>query len=219
MDFEYTTSPTFTSYSPAGASVTLFNSFLLLYGSPIGSSPAKLELIDVASADVCYSSSCPSTTPLYPSPNYVLNVGQLVFSPNAIVPGTGVSSLAMNLTLNGDIAFAPPPTIEIVTAAGTPVLFTGLDPGGASSYAYFQNADGTFSNTHHVLQNTTSTAFLTGVILDPPGALTLDILGFTSSDPNSFITAPVPEPGSAGLVLVTIIVAMLIRRLDSQIRI
>ena len=198
-DFEFTVSPNFTSYDPPGATASLFNSFILLYGTPLGSLPAKLELIDVVSADVCYSTTCPSTTPAYPQPNFVLNVGQLVFQPNAIVPGTGVSSAAIDLGLNGDITYIPPTTTTLISAHGNPVLFTGLDPGGASSYAYFRNADGTFSNTLHVLENTSATAFLTGVILDPPGVLTLDIIGFSSSDPNSFITAAVPEPATDAL--------------------
>jgi hypothetical protein len=81
-----------------------------------------------------------------------------------------------------------------VNAAGTPTLFTGLDPGGASSYVYFRNADGTYSQVLHVLQDTQSDASIEGVLLDPPGTLTLDVLGFTDTDPNAFVTPPIPEP-------------------------
>jgi hypothetical protein len=193
-DFEYDSNPTFTGFSPGTATVSMFLPFLLLYGSPVGSMPAKLELIDLASADVCYSLTCPATTPLYPQPNFTLTIGQLVFGPNNIVAGTGISSAAVNLAFTGDITYIPPTTTEFVNAAGTPTLFTGLDPGGASSYTYFRNADGTYSQVLHVLQNTQSDAFVEGVLLDPPGTLTLDVLGFTDTDPNAFVTPPIPEP-------------------------
>jgi hypothetical protein len=200
QDFEYTTNPAILSYSPGGAPVSLFTSFILLYGTPAGGGgPRKLELIDVANADACFSTTCPSTTTAYPQPNYVLTVGELLFTPNGIVAGTGVNSLNTDFPLTGNINSigGPPPGFNI-NADGMPVLFTGDDPGGLSSYAYFRNADGTVSTTLHVFSNTSGGAFLSGVILDPPATLTLDILGFTNLQPNSFVTGTVPEP-AAGL--------------------
>jgi hypothetical protein len=92
-------------------------------------------------------------------------------------------------------------------------VYTGEDPGGTSSYLYFVNADHTLSNVLHVMDGLPGNASLQGVLLDPPGTLTLDILGFTNPGPNSFVTPPVPEPatlpmfGGAGAVL-----AMMVRR-------
>lgn len=209
QDFEYTTNPAILSYSPGGAPVSLFSSFILLYGTPTGGGgPRKLELIDVANADACFSTTCPSTTTAYPQPNYVLTVGELLFTPNGIVAGTGVNSLNTDFPLTGNINSigGPPPGFSIA-AEGMPVLFTGDDPGGLSSYAYFRNADGTVSNTLHVFSNTSGGAFLSGVILDPPSTLTLDILGFTNLQPNSFVTATVPEP-AAGLPLMVSIAVL-----------
>ena len=77
QDFEYTVNSQFTGFNPSGATISLFNSSVLLYGTPTGSNPAKLEMINVSNADVCFSTTCPSSTPLYPQPNFVLNVGEL----------------------------------------------------------------------------------------------------------------------------------------------
>ena len=221
QDFEYTTNPAILSYSPGGAPVSLFTSFILLYGTPTGGGgPRKLELIDVANADACFSTTCPSTTTAYPQPNYVLTVGELLFTPNSIVSGTGVNSLNTDFPLTGNINTigGPPPGFNIA-ADGMPVLFTGDDPGGLSSYAYFRNADGTVSNTLHVFSNTSGGAFLSGVILDPPASLTLDILGFTNLQPNSFVTGTVPEPGtSLPVVAVIAIFAAAVRRRKSRQR-
>ena len=213
QDFEYTSNSTFTGYSPGGATVSLFNTFLLLYGTPIGlGSARKLELIDVSNADVCYSTSCPSTTALYPQPNYVLNVGQLLFTPNDIQSGTGVTTVNTDFPVVGNLntVGGPPPGVNI-SAEGMPVLYTGDDPGGTSSYAYFRNADGTVSNTLHVLRNTAGSAFLDGVILDPPGTLTLDILGFSNPTSNSFVT-PEPASGQLGSASIAILAAVFLRR-------
>jgi hypothetical protein len=200
-DFEYTSTPKFTSFSPAGATVSLFNDSLLLYGSPatLGGMPRELELFDVINADVCYSTTCPSTTPLYPQPNYVLSVGNIVFRPADILAGTGVDTVNTDFTVSGALfhGVGGLPTGESISANGLPVLYTGDDPGGASSYVYFLNEDGTISNTLHVLRNASGGAGVVGVILDPPQSLTLDILGFANPGPNSFITAPVPEPATA----------------------
>ncbi len=197
-DFEYTSTPAFTGYTPAGATVSLFNNFILLYGSPLGANPRKVELFDIINADVCYSTACPSTTTLYPQPNYVLSLGSIVFAPYDIIPGTGVNTVDSDFAVNGAL-FLGPPTGEAISAHGTPVLYTGEDPGGLSSYVFFRNADGTYSNTLHVLRNTSGGASLLGVILDPAGPLTLDILGFSNPNSNSFISAPVPEPSTVQL--------------------
>lgn len=205
--FEYTSTPTFTGYSPVSATVSLFSGFILLYGSPTGSMPAKLELFDLLNAGpICYSLTCPATTPLYPQPNFTLSIGQLGFGPNDIVAGTGISSASVNLAFTGDLTYAtlPPPPPQVVNAAGTPTLFTGLDPGGASSFVYFRNADGTVSQVLHVLKNTQSDALIDGVLLDPPGTLTLDVLGFTDTDPNAFVTPPLPEPRGAELAALSL---------------
>lgn len=221
QDFEYTAGPAILTYSPGGSPVSLFTPFILLYGTPAGGGgPRKLELIDVANADACFSTTCPSTTAAYPQPNYVLNVGELLFTPNSIVAGTGVNSLNTDFLLAGNINTigGPPPGFNIA-ADGLPVLFTGDDPGGLSSYAYFRNADGTVSNTLHVFSNTSGGAFLSGVILDPPATLTLDILGFTNLQPNSFVTGTVPEPGASLPVMAAIaILTTVFRRRRSRQR-
>lgn len=199
-DFEYTSTPTFTGYNPTTATVSLFTSSLLLYGTPTspGGMPRKLELFDIVNADVCYSTTCPSTTTLYPQPNYVLAVGGISFRPSNIVPGTGVNTVNTDFTVSGALfhGVGGLPTGETISAEGMPVLYTGDDSGGTSSYVYFRNADGTYSNTLHVFSNTTGGATLLGVILDPPQTLILDILGFTNPDMNSFVTAPIPEPAA-----------------------
>jgi hypothetical protein len=203
-DFEYSSNPTITGYSPGTATVSLFSSFILLYGAPTGATARELEFFDILNADVCYSTTCPSMTPLYPLPNDVLTPGSIVFRPSDIVAGTGVSSVNTDFAISGALfhGVGGPATGETITADGKPVVFTGDDTGGLSSFLYFHNADGTVSPTLHVLRNTTGSATLVGVILDPPQTLVFDIIGFTNLGPNTSVTATLPEPGTWQLVLI-----------------
>jgi hypothetical protein len=201
LDFEYSSTTSFTGYAPAGATIDMFLSDLLLYGSPLAISPAKLELFNILNADVCY---CDNETPLYPAPNHVVSLGTLAFTPNSIAPGTGVTSVLTDFAVNGAL-FNPAPTGQTISAEVMPVLFTGLDAGGASSYVYFRNADGTYTNTLHVLENAAGQADLLGVILDPVDTLTLDILGFTNPGPNSSLGPPVPEPSARSLGMLSLL--------------
>jgi hypothetical protein len=198
-DLTYGSTDTFTGFAPVGAVVNPLNPSVVLYGTAApGGAQRVLELNPFTSADVCYSTTCPSTTPLYAQPNFVFNIGGIVFDPFNIMAGTGISSATTNFSFFGDLTFlgssAPFPS-----ALGTPTLYTGEDPGGTTSYVFFVNADGTVSNTLHVTDGTAGSAFLEGVLLDPPASLIFDILGFTGAGPNSSITATTPEPGSLGL--------------------
>ena len=203
-DLTYGTTDSFTGFSPAGAVVNPINPEVTLYGTPTASGAQRvLEFLPFTSADVCYSTSCPSTTAVYPQPNFVFNIGSFVFDPYSIIAGTGISSATTSLTFFGDLTFMAS-SAPFPSASGQPTLFTGEDPGGTTSYVYFINADGTRTNTLHVTDGTAGSAFLEGVLLDPPTTLTFDILGFTNAGPNSFLTpAPAPEP-NFGVLLVAI---------------
>lgn len=73
-DLTYGSNDIFTDFSPAGAVVSSpLNNFVILYGTPAsGGAQRLLEFLPFISADVCYSTSCPSSTPLYPEPNFRL---------------------------------------------------------------------------------------------------------------------------------------------------
>ena len=208
LDFTYTTNSTYLGYNPGGADVSLFNSFLILYGTPSGGgSPSKLEMINESSADWCYGTTCPSSTTNYPAPNYVFPIGSLDFQPNNIVPGTGVNSLSLDFTVTGDMTtIGGPPPFYSISADGKPTLVTGVDPGGLTSFAYFINADGSLTNVLHVTNGSSGAdPILQGVLIDPPSSLTFDILGFEDPGPNGFLTPAVPEPNSGLLALLSIL--------------
>jgi hypothetical protein len=200
-DLTYGSNDIFTGFAPAGAVTSPPGDFIVLYGTPApGGAQRVLEFDPFISADVCYSTSCPSMTPLYPQPNFLFNIGPFVFNPFNIAAGTGISSATTDFSFFGDLTFlglsAPFPSAD-----GKPTLYTGEDPGGTTSYVYFVNADGTRSNTLHVIDGQPGSAFLLGVLLDPPSGVTLDILGFTDPGPNSTITpAPTPEPSTLALL-------------------
>lgn len=210
-DLTYGSNDILTGFSPAGAVVSSpLDEFILLYGTPAPAGAQRvLEFDPFTSADVCYSTSCPSTTPLYPEPNFVFNIGDFVFNPFNIVPGTGISSATTSFSFFGDLTFLGS-SASFPSALGQPTLFTGEDPGGTTSFVYFVNADGTRSNTLHVTDGTTGSAFLEGVLLDPPASLTLDILGFTDPGSTSFVTpAPVtPEPNGMLLTVAGLVIAL-----------
>ena len=216
-DLTYGSTDIFTGFGPAGAVVNPVNPSVTLYGTAApGGAQRVLEFNPFTSADVCYSTICPSTTPLYAQPNFVFNIGGIVFDPFNIIAGTGISSATTNFSFFGDLTFlgssAPFPS-----ALGTPTLHTGEDPGGTTSYVYFVNADGTVSNTLHVTDGTAGSAFLEGVLLDPPASLTFDILGFTDAGPNSSITATTPEPASLSMVAaVGLFLVWLARKSDAR---
>lgn len=199
-DLTYGSTDTFTGFAPAGAVVSFPNPSVMLYGTAAaGGAQRAVELNPFTSADVCYSTTCPSTTTLYPQPNFVFNIGGIVFDPFNIVADTGISSATTNFSFFGDLTFLGS-SAAFPSALGTPALYTGEDAGGTSSYLYFVNADGTVTNTLHVTDGAAGSAFLEGVLLDPPASLTFDILGFEDAGPNSSITATTPEPGSLGMV-------------------
>lgn len=208
-DLTYGSNNTFTGFAPASAVVNPINPSVTLYGAaaPVGAQRV-LEFLPFTSADVCYSTSCPSTTPLYSQPNFVFTIGSMVFDPYKIIAGTGISSATADFSFFGDLTYlgssAPFPSAD-----GKPALYTGEDLGGTSSYVYFVNADGTRTNTLHVTDGLAGGAFLEGVLLDPPGTLTLDILGFTDPGPDSYLTpAPTPEPSTltvAGIGLLSLL--------------
>jgi hypothetical protein len=209
-DLTYGSNDTFTGFAPPGAVVNPLNPSVTLYGTPAaGGAQRVLEFIPFTSADVCYSTSCPSSTPLYPQPNFTFTIGSIVFDPYNIVPGTGISSASTDFSFFGDLTYLAM-SVPFPSADGKPTLYTGEDSGGTTSYVYFVNADGTRTNTLHVTDGLPGGAFLEGVLLDPPTVLTLDILGFTNAGPNSFLTpAPaVPEPASMGLTAMALIVAL-----------
>lgn len=205
-DLTYGSNDLFTGFSPGSAVVSSpLNEFILLYGTPAPSGAERvLEFDQFTSADVCYSTSCPSSTPLYPEPNFAFNIGSFVFDPYNIVAGTGISSATTSFSFFGDLTFLAS-SAPFPSALGEPTLFTGEDPGGTTSSVYFVNADGTTSNTLHVKDGTAGSAFLEGVLLDPPlsPTLTLDILGFTDPGPNSFVTPTPATPEPATGVLLT----------------
>jgi len=214
-DLTYGSNDIFTGFSPASAVVSSpLNQFILLYGTPAPAGAERvLEFDQFTSADVCYSTACPSETPLYPEPNFVFNIGSFVFNPFNIVAGTGISSATTSFSFFGDLTFLGSGA-SFPSALGVPALFTGEDPGGTSSFVYFVNADGTRSNTLHVTDGTAGNAFLEGVLLDPPASptLTLDILGFTDPGPNSSVTpAPTPEPAT-GILLTAVGLVIAARR-------
>ena len=204
-DLTYGSNDTFTGFAPANAVVNPIDPSVTLYGTAApGGAQRVLEFLPFTSADVCYSTSCPSTTQLYSQPNFVFTIGSMVFDPYKIIAGTGISSATTDFLFFGDLTYlgssAPFPSAD-----GKPVLYTGEDLGGTSSYVYLVNADGTRTDTLHVTDGLPGGAFLEGVLLDPRGTLTLDILGFADPGPNSYLTpAPSPEPSTltlAGLAL------------------
>jgi len=139
-------------------------------------------------------------TPLYPQPNFVFNIGPFVFNPFNIVAGTGISSATTDFSFLGELTLLGS-SEAFPSADGKPTLYTGEDPGGTTSYVYFVNADGTRTNTLHVIDSKPGSAFLLGVLLDPHPGVTLDILGFTDPGPNSSVTpAPTPEPSTLALL-------------------
>jgi hypothetical protein len=213
-DLTYGSNDIFTGFAPAGAVVNPVNPSVWLYGTPApGGAQRVLEFDPFTSADVCYSTSCPSTTPLYPQPNFVFNIGSIVFNPFNIVAGTGISTATTDFSFFGDLTFLGS-SEPFPSADGKPTLYTGEDPGGTTSYVYFVNADGTRTNTLHVTDGNPGGAFLLGVLLDPPAGLTLDILGFTDPGSNSTITpAPIPEPSTLALFAASgLVLAVLARR-------
>jgi hypothetical protein len=196
-DLTYGSNDTFTGWSPGGAVVNSSTPGVLLYGTAAPSGAQRvIEFNSFTSADVCYSTSCPSTTAAYPSPNFVFTVGTIVFDPFNIVAGTGISSATTDFSFFGGLSFGGS-TATFPSADGKPTVFTGEDPGGLSSYLYFVDADNTVSNELHVTDGHAGSVFLKAVLLDPPNSLTLDILGFTGGGDNVFLTAPpVPEPAT-----------------------
>jgi hypothetical protein len=206
LDFTYATTPDYLSYSPGGANVSLFNSFLILYGTPSGGgSPSKLEMIDEGSADWCYGATCPSSTTNYPAPNYVFPVGSLNFIPTSIVPGTGISSVSLDFSVTGEMApLGGPPPFYSISGDDKATLVTGVDPGGLTSFAYFINGDGSLTNVLHVtIGSSGADPILQGVLIDPPSTMIFDILGFEDPGPNGFLTPPLPEPGTGALLLLS----------------
>src|SRR5438270_2076857 len=170
-DLTYGSNDIFTGFAPAGAVVNPVDPSITLYGTPAPSGAQRvLEFDPFTSADVCYSTSCPSMTPLYPQPNFVFNIGPIVFNPFNIVVGTGISSATTDFSFFGDLTFLGS-TEAFPSADGKPTLYTGEDPGGTTSYVYFVNADGSRTNTLHVTDGTAGNASLLGVLLDPPGDL------------------------------------------------
>jgi hypothetical protein len=126
------------------------NPSITLYGTPApAGAQGVLEFDPFTSADVCYSTTCPSMTPLYPQPNFVFNIGSIVFNPINIVAGTGISSATTDFSFFGELTFLGS-TEAFPSADGKPTLYKGEDPGGTTSYVYFVNADGTRTNTLHV---------------------------------------------------------------------
>lgn len=197
-DLTYGSNDTFTSTTGGTGATLLAGNAVLLYGTATSASGQRvLEFDPFTSADVCYSTTCPSSTADYPQPNFVFNIGPFVFDPYNIVSGTSISSAAVSLSFFGDLTFLGS-SQAFPSGAGTPTLFTGEDPGGTTSYVYFVNADGTTSSILHVIDGTVGNVFLTGVLIDPPSTVTFDILGFSNLGPNDFLTTP--EPGSFALV-------------------
>jgi hypothetical protein len=202
----YFTNPTFTgAYTPINAVVNLGAG---LYGTPVGGGSQSHILVEneVGAGPLCYAVNCPAQTTAYPQPNYVFTIGIWGFSPQNIVPGTGVSSLVLQTTFTGELNYqntaAPFPS-----GLGTATLYTGLDAGGTTDYYYFINADGTVTNTLHVPIGDSDGVNVNGVLLDPPNdaTLVLDILGFSNPTGNSTITATIPEPGTSGPAAIAII--------------
>jgi hypothetical protein len=207
-DLTYGSNDTFTSTTGGTGATLLAGNTVLLYGTATSASGQRvLEFDPFTSADVCYSTTCPSSTGQYPQPNFVFNIGSFVFDPYSIVSGTSISSAAVSLSFFGDLTFLGS-SQTFPSGTGSPTLFTGEDPGGTTSYVYFVNADGTTTSVLHVTDGTVGSVFLTGVLIDPPATVTFDILGFTNLGPNEFVTTP--EPGSfvlvalAGVVLICI---------------
>jgi hypothetical protein len=198
--------------------VDLNASGVLLYGTAApGGAERVIELQPYGSADVCYSTTCPSTTLLYPQPNFVLTLGGIVFDPYNIVPGTGISSASTDFSFYGDLTYlansATFPSVD-----DKPTLFTGEDESGLTSYLYFENADGTFSNVLHVADGAQGGAFLEGVLVDPPGSVSLDMVGFIDPVGNSFVTTYSPEPGTLPLFAGAGAILMLLGRIQRRRR-
>lgn len=202
-DLTYSSNDSFTAFAPPSAIVNPLNPAVTLYGTAAsGGAQRVLEFNPFTSADVCYSTSCPASTTFYSQPNFVFTIGSIVFDPYEIIAGTGISLATTDFSFSGELTYLGS-NASFPSADGTPTLYTGDDSGGTTSYVYFVNADGTRTNTLHVTDRMAGGAFLEGVLLDPPGTLTLDILGFTNAGPNSYLTpapANTPEPGSLSLV-------------------
>jgi hypothetical protein len=197
-DLTYGSNDTFSS-AIGGTGVTLLGgNAVLLYGTPTSPSGQRvLEFAPFTSADVCYSTTCPSSTGAYPQPNFVFNIGSFIFDPYNIVSGTSISSAAVALSFFGDLTYLAS-SQAFPSGTGSPTLYTGEDPSGTTSYVYFVNADGTTTPVLHVTDGTVGNVFLTGVLIDPPATVTFDILGFSNLGPNEFLTTP--EPSSFALI-------------------
>lgn len=202
----YSTNPTFTGdYTPINAVVNLGAG---LYGTPMGGGSQSHILLEneLGAGPFCYDVNCTTSTPAYAKPNLVFTIGIFGFSPQNIVPGTGVSSLVMQTTFTGALEYQNTGS-PFPSGLGTATLYTGLDAGGTTDYYYFVNADGTVTNTLHVPIGASDSAIVDGVLLDPPNepTLVLDILGFSNPTGNSTITATIPEPGTSCLAAIALI--------------
>lgn len=212
-DLTYGSNDTFTAFSPGSATVNSSTPGIILFGTAAPSGAQQVvELDSYTSADVCYSTTCPSTSSAYPSPNLELNLGPMVFDPYNIVAGSGITSATTDFSFYGDLTYLAS-SASFPSADGKPTMYTGEDPGGLTSYLYFVNADNTVSNELHVTNGKAGGAFIEAVLLDPPSSVTLDILGFADPGANSFITAaPTPEPATLPLFATAGAVLLLMRR-------
>ena len=111
------------------------------------------NLAPFTSADVCYSTTCPSSTGAYPQPIFVFNIGSFILDPYNIVSGTSISSAAVSLSFFGDLTFLAS-SQAFPSGTGSPTLYTGEDPSGTTSYVYFVNADGSTTPVLHVTDGT-----------------------------------------------------------------
>src|ERR1022692_853841 len=101
-DLTYGSNDTFTGFAPGGAVVNSSIPGVVLYGTAAsGGAQRVIEFLPFTSADVCYSSSCPSTTALHPQPNFVFTIGSDVFDPYNMVVGTGISSATTDFSFFG----------------------------------------------------------------------------------------------------------------------
>jgi len=195
-DFNYSPGDVWNSYTPEGAPFAIPGPLPTFYGTPID--PAHPRLIDPGSSslqdlDSCYGVGCVGES----GTSIPVVLGYFEFLAGAIVPGTGIESGSITFTASGPLTHGYPGTglpFASISAAGTFTLFTGDDPGGLSSYAYFETADATFSNVLHLKENTDGFAYLYGIITDPQDSATITGLQFAVPNENAFLTAPVPEP-------------------------